>query len=80
MKSWEWPGDEATCNVHVISLDMLSYHQEEQFRLKQELANLAITLNMEAQKRRHLEVDNNRQNNKAERKDIQVIYMTVFVN
>ena len=48
--------------------------------MKQELANLAITLNMEAQKRRHLEVDNNRQNNKAERKDIQVIYMTVFFN
>ena len=40
--------------------------------MKQELANLAITLNMEAQKRRHLEMDQSRQNTKTERKDIQV--------
>ena len=47
--------------------------------MKQELANLAITLNMEAQKRRHLEVDNNKQNSKAERKDIQVTYQIIVL-
>ena len=40
--------------------------------MKQELANLAIKLNMEAQKRRHMEADHDRQNGKADRKDIQV--------
>ena len=54
--------------------------QEEQFHLKQELANLAITLNMEAQKRRHLETDQSRQDTKAERKDIQVSREAIIIN
>ena len=44
----------------MLSLVMCSMPQEEQFRLKQELAELAIALNMEAQKGRQVDVDNHR--------------------
>ena len=46
--------------------------QEEQHLLKKELASLAITLNMEAQKRRQLEVEGERVNTKTASKEIQV--------
>ena len=36
--------------------------EEEQHKVKQELASLAITMNMEAQKRRRQEVDTQRYN------------------
>ena len=36
--------------------------EEEQHKVKEELASLAITMNMEAQKRRHQEVDTQRYN------------------
>ena len=46
--------------------------QEEQFRMKKELADLAITLNMEAHKTRQTEAENNKQLAHTSKKDIQV--------
>lgn len=46
--------------------------QEEQHRLKQELASLAITLNMEAQKRRVQVEDGGRERMRATAKEIMV--------
>ncbi len=51
----------------------VSWHaQEEQHRLKQELAQVAITLNMEAQKRRQMAVDGEQSGKKATLKKIEV--------
>lgn len=44
--------------------------EEEQHKVKEELASLAITMNMEAQKRRHQEVDTQRQKNRSTIKEI----------
>lgn len=47
------------CN-NDIKLIIISLLQEEQFRLKQELADLSIKLNMEAQKGRKQKFDTER--------------------
>ena len=47
----------------------LSIFQEEQFRMK-ELADLAITLNMEAHETRQTEAENNKQLARTSKKDI----------
>lgn len=46
--------------------------QEEQHSLKQQLATLAISLNMEAQKRRHQEMDDHQHKTHSSLKQMQV--------
>ena len=56
--------------LHELFVNLLV--QAEQYKIKQELASLAISLNMEAQKKRRAEVELRRDKDKLAARDIQV--------
>ena len=62
MKSDQYVNEKDSCAFFYRKwlLYCMSMFQEEQFRLKQELSELAISLNMEAQKGRQVANDHNK--------------------
>ena len=53
-------------------VDVVTHIQDEQHSLKQQLSELAIALNMEAQKRRHLEMENQQRQTQTNLQQLQV--------